>query len=372
MAEHTIALDFLKGSVHFSPETKGIGSFKCGDAFKVEMKGAKIGVATEAGALLHRCRKHETLAFKHLWTINTQSKIPMGSEPQIVREWTLAGHLLTVTSDIRIGGKVTLDRLENDSMKIVGQWVHISLLTLDESGEPVWTVYERKTGENQLIYNQKRPPMAIIVESVKGDKLEICTGEDLWRYTRENDEDNQGFFTLETHSDVLSYTRVLVQWKEPKIVAQRTWRSKWHLAFMPADYRQSLPGSPRANQKININEMAIPATGKSTLSNEVCVMSDAAQRVLRHEIRRAVATGEKINIKMQDLSVKLCDCAQHCGRSGDKKMLHWDITEIISFWIWANTQLKKNGGALIIELDKPSFASALPSMQGLRYPSYLA
>lgn len=364
-AKQHISLPWLQhGTVAFLPDNRGLGSFRCGEAFHINMLPAKIGLASEATALLVRCRVHTCQSIKS-WEVNTESRLPFGSEPWIFRDWILAGNHLRTVSDIRVGGVSIFNRLESDSMDINGQWSRISILTLPDPENPVpaETVITPDHSDNTL-FTASAPPLTLIIESSDGTKLEICTGEDLWRSM-----DGAGSYTLVKTETGLRLTRILGQWPDGTQWAQRTWRRKWHIAWSAKTKKTKSP-TPDYTEVIELDKLDLQESAQKSISGNPCMMADAAMKMLRQKIRNAAA-GKHQHILLRGWRPGFCTTASHCGRSNEKQLLHWDITEMLEFWYWANRQLARGEGTFSVEPPTDAPFKDLPSLQGLMYPETL-
>lgn len=366
MAEQTISLPWQKtGKVEFSPDRRALGHFSLGAAFTLEMAPTRLGVSSESAAYVKRCRVHKSLAFP-AWEINTESRIPFGSEPWLVRRWVLAGNQLRAVSDVRIGGPAAFDRLEADSMILCGEWSKISILPLSAdltcAGE--WVHYTPENKPSPL-YQNSIPWLSIRVESPDGTVVEISTGEDLWRTVKGAPEGGVPEFSVTADPGRLFISRVLGKWAAAQTFTQRSWRSKWHIAWTPPGFKE---GTMAKNAEIwEMSSFDLPEMAQRTLGSGVCMMAVPVMKALRAKVRAAAGSQTAPIIRLKGWTPGFCETASHCGRSNDKKMLHWDLTEMMEFWLWANKQLVPVGGSLSLDLPGGSFAD-LPSLQGMTHP----
>ncbi len=368
MAEQSVQIDWVNDAqISFLPENRARLNVQCQTEFSVTQLPAQLGVSSEASALLRRSRCHDVLAIK-AWNFESLSRIPFGSEPEIVRQWDICGNHIRSVSDIRVGGKVSFDKLENDSLEIFSHWKAIKILRLNPTdGNVEWVSFARENAA-ECLYNEKTPWLSVLIVSEKDAVLEITTGEDLWRRFSEDTEVlGKPEYTVCVKENQIQLRKVMGAWKEDTVWAQRTWRAKWHLAWT-APKAQIPAGNTEGKNVWDMKQIAFKAGTEKSISKGPCIMASGVLNGLKKHVRSVIGTGGNPHIVITNWEPGFCDTASHCGRNNTKKMLHWDITEMLQFWEWANRLLARVDGSLTVLIDPTSPFAELPSLQGLKQP----
>lgn len=366
MAEQSIRLSPQKDvDIQFNLSEKSLLTLTL-PQLKLKQLPAQIGPASETTSMIKRSRLHEVQS-SNAWSVNIESSIPFGSEPEILRMWDIEGNHARVVSDIRVGSPCKFDRLENDSIEISGKWKELKLLTLNTDSMQLETRIVLPENKENLVYKDSMPWISVVVTSENGDQLEVTTGEDLWRRFQ-LDENTKAEFSLLATKDTLTLKRVLGIWNADTTWAQRTWRSKWHIAWLCTSQKISTPTS-RDKTVIDFATMTFPQNSQQSRTGGVCMMASPTLSTLKKKIRSLIGSRENMNVLITHWTPGFCDIASHCGRNSQKKLLHHDVSEMLQFFEWANRTLVRNGGCLRINVAKDSPWAQLPSIQGLKIKS---
>lgn len=99
--------------------------------------------------------------------------------------------------------------------------------------------------------------------------------------------------------------------------------------------------------------------------NVPCFRSNACPAVLKKWLRSL--TGKNLgDVYLRCPGPYLCDNAAHLERSRKKKLLHWDLSAIMDFWLWGNKLFKNSESKLYLAVDEESVVNELPSMKTMR------
>ena len=74
---------------------------------------------------------------------------------------------------------------------------------------------------------------------------------------------------------------------------------------------------------------------------------------------------QKTDIYLCDIDIHVCLNASHMVRGKRKRLVHWDLIYLLSFWEWANKYLSEADNHFYIVFDKNSTFAELPSIKGL-------
>ena len=95
-----------------------------------------------------------------------------------------------------------------------------------------------------------------------------------------------------------------------------------------------------------------------------CLTSPAARRIFRDFVRRSAA-----DLRIGGLAPGCCCAAAHLERPGKKELEHLDLDDCISFYLWGNRQLAKNGHHLrITPAAEGPFAGSVSAANLGEYP----
>ena len=313
-----------------------------------------INDLSEQSALPSRLRPHVSEDGKE-FSFDSKTVIPFGSEPSVVRKYKMTDRVIHLTTDLVMRINPGMTGLTAGDFHIRGKIAKVSILgtagVLREAG-------------GEILYEDSVPPLSVIFESESGAKMEVSTGEDVWRWSAAERLGGTSCFRIAKEEIGIRYTRELFRWTPQKDVEPppgRVWRFNTLISWCNA--KTARPRRPSKPKSILDCSSVQWQKGLCKDSGEVCFAANGTINVLKKWLRSNLADLEEGDILLLDnVSVGPCHSAAHQDRPGKKELLHWDLNALLEFKRWAEKQLDRSGASLKIIPAKNSPVRDFPSM----------
>jgi hypothetical protein len=350
-----------------------------------------LGTVDESSGIVKKCRVHKSLD-DSTQSLEQENIIPFGSEPKITRKIEIVGNHAKVAVNLELRRSFTASRISVDSLFLPGKWSKFGIIGTEINSTSIPKVKWRNIEDNPILHESKLPFLLICFESVKGEKLEIGTGNDLWRWLdAENEENCSSLFKIEKVEGGIKITRDVYVWPEDVELPRRTRLFKWYFAWEAAGEipflkaPESTIPMPETGEKISLDKSldqfifdlsntswheSARAVGTGGMSELPCAEAPSFRRQLKKFIR-SLEFEPGTKIVLYGLEPHFCEAAAHLERPQKKRLKHWDIMSLMNLWQWANRLLAATGSELIIQPAKRSSCSGLPSIKGMTNPKFV-
>ena len=375
----------------FELEQSNLIRFTPGNEVSLEMPGCSFGEINESAALNKRWRRHDYMDGFGLW-YEQISEIPFGSEPKISRRFDFSGNRCLVATGIILKNGFPVSEISIDPLIIKGNWQKLTLTTFEhESSEFSHQCFDLSTHQetaSPYLVDSDQPFICCLLENDQGERLEIGSGNDLWRWCATGfSPECTASFSIETTPNAVKITRKPLVFPAERDI-HRNWRFKWYIAW------QGAKSTPVSTDSENREEPALLIPGKpfpqghggsfilakpwpqegavshnaQLLQDRACFKSAFTTRVLRKFIRSRLNRTTAEQLSISGVFPNLCDCAAHLERPGKGQLLHFDLADLMEFHFWANRQLFQTDSAISLNSLRTDEFSSLPSILGLRRP----
>lgn len=345
-----------------------------------------LGAVSEEYGIPRKLRHHETVDGL-VQSIDFETVIPFGSEPVVRRNVEFAANHATVVSYFELKSNVRLDGINVDPLLLPGDWARVGIIPMPESGsavtEPEW--HDVKS-DDQVFYDSEKPFLICLLEDGYGNLFEIGIGDDLWRWESAGEmEGASAAFTVKNTIDGVRIDRMVFKFPEEIEMPPRPWRFKWYFSWCDRNCRlmdvqpektYEIPEDGRFRRPKVDNEAfsvmggswpelsaVFDAAGNSTKS--ICFESAPVFKRLKKWIRSAASKEHELNIILTDVEPHICSSATHLERGKKQYLTHWDIMNLMDFYIWSLRKLDASGSTLHIIPPQSSAARVLPSIKGM-------
>lgn len=275
------------------------------------------GKFSEVGALEKKFRIHpnqDNLSAD----IESTNVIPFGCEYEISRDTLCASGFMRLVTDIRA---VNFGRVGDVALEEVRFHGSISKVTIFICGKDSPIEYAGNTPD--VLYEGSEPILLVTVTFSDNSKIDFGCGSDVWRLRSAADmEGVDALFSLKKEDEELVLVRRPLIYGAETAVEQRPWRFKSIIAWS---------GSA--------NECSAPAGEECAgFKNAPCMLEATARR----QFRRAVRRGET-SLVCTDSLPGVCTDAAHLEKPDKKELIHFDLEEYFTSYVWANRQLGRKG-----------------------------
>lgn len=360
--------------------------FSCAGRELLDLSGMVFGIIEEASGYCLKCRQHEAIDLlnKSAEIVNV---IPFGSEPQIVRQFEFAGNHAKITTDFDLKAPMEAASFEIDNFLAKGSWAKVGILRIDkplsENSDIEWLPVSKDSSWKHVVEDI---PLIVLFEADDGTRLEIGTGDDIWRWRQtEAFPETTASIVFEKVNGGISVRRIFAKWAENGTVAPRKYRFTWYFAweipgrkyfisngdeFSEFSFSGKNKISPAGNKLFKFPDTEIPelfsARFADSLTGAPCFHSSPVSGLFRDWVRAAAAIKDGRPLVLGNLKVSLCESASHLERPQKQKLLHGNMIRIFDFYLWANKQLRYSDSPFYILPEKNGRGcSTLPSVKGL-------
>ncbi len=289
------------------------------------------GKFSEVGALEKKLRVHpnqDSLSAD----IESANVIPFGCEYEISRDIHTAAGFMRFVTDIRA---VNFGRVGDVTLEEVRFHGKISKVTLFVCGKDDAVEYDGDIPE--LLYEGSEPLLLVTVTYSDGSKVDFGCGSDVWRLRSAADMAGvNAVFSLKKEEDDLVLCRRPLIYDAETEVEQRPWRFKSIISWRDAGEESS----------------ALPENC-GEFKNAPCMLEAAARRQFRRAVRRSecdlVCTGSLPAV---------CTDAAHLEKPDKKELIHFDLEEYLTSFVWANRQLGRKGKGFRFSFGDTAFAGS--------------
>lgn len=348
----------------FDEKTPAFMKFELSGEPAIELLPVSFGAVNENSGIAEKCRMHETEDGLSR-SVEMKTVLPFGSEPSIERNIEFAGNHAKITTDIKTAGKFPASEFSVDSLFLPGKWEKIRLIEIPETHAIPFPEPQDLPKTDSVLYDSEKPFLAVVLESEKRGKLEIGTGDDLWRWmaAERNFEEAKASFMIEKKDGGILISRKILTWEEEAEMPTQNWRFKWYFSWEESNKKHR---QPKEDSDLDFLKFKLPVSAKiihkGDARKEICFAAHITQKRMKKWIRAEAAKLNGTNVTVKNLSPHVCESAAHLERARKNILLHWDIMKILDFWLWANHQLAKSDCSLSIEADS---GIDLPSLKGL-------
>jgi hypothetical protein len=371
--DKTLQLSGLDWHAELDMERPGHLPFYLGKKTAFTFTPVSFGVLNESMGMMKKCCTH------HATTLNTCSfetnyRMPYGSEPVLKRSIEFTGNHAKVITNLKCKHGFPMRHLDIDPITFDKRWVKIAIIPIPEKGSYVEEIkWEEIASLPPTILDSPAPLLVILFEDQYGNRLEIGTGDDLWRWELNGGGEVPVHFIIQKTKSGVTLTRRIWDFKGESEPPTGDHRFRWYFAWETTALQKIKRKQENITESCDAhNEQwhtIARVTRQGTEQKIPCFKSSAFNKFIRRWIRPLQdKTDSNSIVKLQNISPSLCDNPTHLNRSGKGELLHWDLTEMLTTWDWCNKILSKSGATLIFTQEKNSVLKELPSMQGVSKP----
>ena len=329
--------------------------------------------------------------------VQTRGHYPFGAEVGMTQRCRYAANHVRVTNDLRWRSGARIERhVGVGGLFLPGEWRRYycvpPCLHLSEGKPCTWVEIPSSVSGSGMIGHWHRPPLALVFERADGSRVEVSTGDDVWRW-----EENFGFGPEAGSYKIMSVEGGLRVVREPLMTCTEvdprprdyrfTWTLSWKTmlsspaeAFPPPvpiilDQRRRLRPLPAGDGPpslvLDLNSLPWPeaACRQATPADAIrgkrlatpCWHSRATQKLARHIIRRLSTLEPAGWLTVRGVEPGPCWDASHVDRPGDP-LPHWDAGALLDFAVWTRQQL---GPEWHIRAEVAEPWKPLPSLEAL-------
>ena len=325
--------------------------------------------------------------------VHHEGTLPFGEPIQVMQTCRYAANHVRITFDLNWPRTAVVHRhLGVGTLVLPGRWTRYYLVPacahLAEEAKPAWHSIPAEAPGSGMVGHWHRPPLAIVFEREDGMRLEVGTGNDVWRWEHcFGFGPEAGSYKIMQQPEGLHVIREPLMTCEEVIPEKRQYRLTWHLAWQrPGDVSvvptapalalgSASPAEVRANQggcfRLDPAQLGLDGaccrqeTPDAYVRNDPpgapCWTSNGTQKAARRLIRSLANLDEPGTLIVGPFTPGPCWVPSHCDRKKPSGLAHWDLPGLLDFAVWTRQQL---GPAWTIVPDS-SFASLLPSVAGL-------
>lgn len=325
--------------------------------------------------------------------VRHEGALPFGEPIQVGQTCRYAANHVRITFDLNWPRATVVRRhLGVGGLFLPGVWKRYYLIPacahLAEGARPGWHPVPAEPAGSGMAGHWHRPPLALVFEREDGLRLEVGTGNDVWRWEHcFGCGPETGNYKIMQEADGLRLLREPLMTCEEFTPEKRQYRLTWHLAWQTPGNLPSLPTEPaldlataspaevRARTggcfRLDPARLALAhsclrqETPEAYLRNDPpghpCWVSNGTQKAARKLIRSLANLPEPGTLVVGPLVPAPCWVPGHCDRKGPRALPHWDLGALLDFAVWTRQQL---GPAWTILPDSP-LAAVLPSVAGL-------
>ena len=358
------------------------------DETTVTLKGVELGDLLETTSLPQKAICHDVMDL-NCYTIDTQSIIPFGSEPQITRKFEYLSNIIKVTTDIHVKRPIPAKKFEVDSLNLKGKWKRYAIIDLKDyqqnQNDIKWI--DLSNIDSTTLYNSTKHFHILLLENENNSRFEIGVGFDLWRWNYATDteikeskdinnphhepellKDAMGNFTIEKINDYIMIKREIITSDKPFDIISHNWRFHWYVAWGEKSSKSQKPKTvelenstlPLLRSPTGFTE-ELSGTRTPELLPLPCFHNKKSKNLLHKSIRKIMNKLDNETLELKSFNPNYCTNPSHVSRPNDKEIEHIDITDIMELWLWGSKQLLKRDNKFIITPDENSIFKEFPS-----------
>ncbi len=366
-----LLIDGPDWTCYFSPGDREKLVFKSSGQEIFSIFGMSFGKFDETAAYCSKSKKHEAIDTLNS-SMETVNVLPFGSEPTVTRKCEIAGNHGIVMTDFDLRSKIELPAFEVDNLILKGVWSRIGVVRISSplplADDIRWhAVEEGKPFRLEL----DAVPLLLLFERNDGFRLEIGTGDDIWRWL------NTSLFPGSSQSVVIekkdggiSLARRLAVWSNDTLIIPRKYRFSWYFAWERPGMKFYEAVKTDDVDYFTFPEGDVPQQLAACCDGRnlgvSCFHSPAVSGIFRSLVRAALGSRNSKDLVIGNLTVPLCDTAAHLERPQRQLLMHWNMARIFDHWLWANKQLRNSGASFYaVPAKNDMIFHSLPSVRGL-------
>lgn len=352
--------------VLFDRPSSGLFSFRLGKNLEFVTRYAVLDGLEEASALHGRRKVHLSNDGEEA-QLETFCTVPFGAEPSINRKFRLMDGFLSVTTDFVIRSSFRVQNISAGGFALTGEFARFAVMTAPSESvtfpSPDWHD-AASAGAGMVLYEGRRPPAFLLIETLEGMILEIAVGEDFWRWSSSAPGTLSAYKLTRTASGIEADWELYRYQPQPdeEIPFGRNRRMSWYLAWRkPAGTAKKKYADvfDMASFDWNMNQLAVSPAGEP-VSGIPCFASAGVINCLKKWVRQHLAVVENGDVLAVTNVAPLCCCsAAHQDRAKQKILPHLTGYAVNDFRRWANKQLSQKGARLEIV---PAEGVSVPSI----------
>jgi hypothetical protein len=336
----------------------------------ITLKGVELGDLSETTSLPQKAIRHDVMDL-NCYTIDTQSIIPFGSEPQITRKFEHLSNIIKVTTDIHVKRPTPAKNFEVDSINLKGKWKKYAIINLKSyqknNNDIEWI--DLSNIDSTTLYSDTKHFHILLLENENHFRFEIGVGFDLWRWNHATNteiketrdinhpnlepevlDDARGNFTIEKINDYIIIKREIITSEKQFDIISHNWRFHWYLAW-----------GKKSSKSKNPKTVKLQNSKTPELLQTTCLHNKKSKNILHKSIRKVMNNLKNETLELKSLNPHYCTNPSHVSRPKEKEVEHLDITDIMELWLWGSKQLLKKDNKFIITPDENSIFKEFPS-----------
>lgn len=329
--------------------------------------------------------------------VEAKGVFPFGNEIAFSHVWRYAANHVRVTTDFNWPRDCEVKRhLSLGDLFLPGRWKRFLVippaLHLAAGAKIRWQNLPAETAAGTMIGHWHRPPLAVVFERENGNRLEVGTGSDLWRWEKSfGHGPESGSYKLVVEDTGIRFVREPLMCCLPFTPPAQQYRFTWYMAWSSPAWRMAGDFPPAAKvatddaRKIMLDaqsaqalsfliDFTAPALPNSARKAQTavdfirgktgsvpCWQCNATNRLARSLIRQMQARFGSGHIRLKGLLPQPCYVPGHVDRKNEDGIGHWDINAILDFCVWARRQLGRDWQLRI----ENRLTDMLPSLKGI-------
>jgi hypothetical protein len=303
--------------------------------------------------------------------------LPFGAETAFTQTCRYAANHVRITFDLRWRRGDTIKRhLGVGSLFLPGRWRRYRCvppcLHLAEGVLPSWHDVPEEPVGSGMLGHWHRPPLALVFEREDGARLEVGTGDDVWRWEQNLEfGPEKGNYKVMAEPDGLRILREPLMTCEEVTPRARDYRLTTYLAWTApdeethtresrcqtgkitfhSDGQAALPGDAVEVPALLLDFAAmptpascqrVPAPAGYALDGTpaaACWRCNAVQKAARRIVRQIAALPDPGILCVKGLVPGPCWNSSHVGQPDSRPAPHWDMSAILDFAEWTRQQL---------------------------------
>jgi hypothetical protein len=304
--------------------------------------------------------------------VQHEGVLPFGNPIQVGQTCRYAANHVRVTFDINWPRDAVVNRhFGVGSLFLPGRWTRYYSIPpcnhLAEGVAPAWHQIPATPPGSGMLGHWHRPPLALVFEREDGFRLEVGTGNDVWRWEHcLGFGPEAGSYKILHEGDGLRFVREPLMTCEPVQPEKRQYRMSWYLAWqrpgetaqrVPAgdvlDLANAAPAAIRTHEggvfRLDPGQLGLPETCLRVTTPEAfirgdtptdpCWESNGTQKALRRLIRPLIALGAPGTLVVGPMVPEACWVPSHFDRKHARGLAHWDLCSLLDFAVWVRQRL---------------------------------
>jgi len=314
--------------------------------------------------------------------ISTDAYLPFGVELQLRQTCRYAGRHARITFDINWQKNSYIQRhFGVGSLFLPGKWQRYYCLPpaehLAQGVEPTWHSINNDPKSSPMQGHWHRPPLALVFEHQSGIRLEIGTGNDIWRWQNcMSAAPESASYKIIRQKNGLQLIREPLMCCEEFSPKVQNYRFTWYIAWStPNDNKKDTTNNPTQipfnkdnsidlktlkkqlaenstpNLLLDLTKLNFPPhTCRTTTSsnyirkqtsNQPCWQNPIIQKTARKIIRSIAGNFQEGELTIKGITPGICWSSEHLDRKNPDGISHWDINNILNFSSWLRQHLNK-------------------------------